>query len=347
MVENFSLDESLTRKKQRKLGHTIKSAANILTNGNANENSPLSYQLTNAINVIIRCSLRVSRMSYLKDENISKATNILKQITNIISNNEVEVMTKEISTNRIITISGVRAYLDENNTAWINLEDAARGLGFTQEKNGVEYVKWERVREYLRQFNFSPKVEKTDSNAFIPENIFYRLAMKANNATAEKFQALVADEILPTIRRTGSYSVSEYRPDTPAADAVYDIGKMADNIQSIFAVKRGIALSQAIDTVSIMRGVKLENLKQLLPPAEYEIGYLNATAIGKRLGTTPIKANQLLEKAKLQYKDGKNWRISEEGKNYGEEMPYTKNGHSDYQIRWNEAVIDILGNYLN
>ena len=145
--------------------------------------------------------------------------------------------------------------------------------------------------------------------------------MKAKNETAEKFQALVADEILPAIRKTGYYSMNEYRPDTPEADAVYDVGKVAGNIQSIFTVKRGIALAQAIDTVSVMRGVKLENLKELLPLADHEIGYLNATAIGKKLNVTPIKANQLLERANLQYKDGKKRRISEEGKNYGEEMP--------------------------
>ena len=40
---------------------------------------------------------------------------------------------------------------------------------------------------------------------FIPENIFYRLAMKAKNEVAEKFQAKVADEILPAIRKTGAY----------------------------------------------------------------------------------------------------------------------------------------------
>lgn len=40
---------------------------------------------------------------------------------------------------------------------------------------------------------------------FIPENIFYRLAMKAKNETAERFQALVADEIIPSIRKHGAY----------------------------------------------------------------------------------------------------------------------------------------------
>lgn len=40
---------------------------------------------------------------------------------------------------------------------------------------------------------------------FIPENIFYRLATKANNETAERFQAFVADEIIPSIRKHGAY----------------------------------------------------------------------------------------------------------------------------------------------
>ena len=49
----------------------------------------------------------------------------------------------------------------------------ARGLGFTQEKNGVEYVRWETVNNYLRELKFSQQVGK---DAYIPENIFYRLA---------------------------------------------------------------------------------------------------------------------------------------------------------------------------
>lgn len=104
---------------------------------------------------------------------------------------------------KILTINNVRAYIDENGVAQLNLEDCARGLGFTQVKNGTEYVKWERVYGYISNFPFSPQVEKDD---FIPENIFYRLAMKANNETAEKFQSIVCDEILPQIRKAGSYT---------------------------------------------------------------------------------------------------------------------------------------------
>lgn len=79
-------------------------------------------------------------------------------------------------------------------------------MGFTQtqNKNGTEYtsIRWERVEQYLAEFGFPHKWGK---DSYIPENVFYRLAMKANNPVAEKFQALVADEIIPSIRKTGSY----------------------------------------------------------------------------------------------------------------------------------------------
>lgn len=99
-------------------------------------------------------------------------------------------------------ICGVDCY-EQNGVAYLRLENVARGLGFTQEKNGVEYVRWETIRAYLSDLGFSQQVGKND---FIPENIFYRLAMKAKNETAEKFQALVADEIIPSIRKNGIYA---------------------------------------------------------------------------------------------------------------------------------------------
>ncbi len=79
----------------------------------------------------------------------------------------------------------------------------SRGLGFTDGSKGTEYVKWDRVRQYLSDLKFSTEVSK---DIFIPENIFYRLAMKARNETVETFQVRVADEILPSIRKHGIYA---------------------------------------------------------------------------------------------------------------------------------------------
>ena len=57
----------------------------------------------------------------------------------------------------LITISGVRGYIDETGTAQLNLEDVARGLGFTRvAESGNEVVRWERVRGYLEDLKVMP-----------------------------------------------------------------------------------------------------------------------------------------------------------------------------------------------
>ena len=115
-----------------------------------------------------------------------------------------------------MTIQDVRCYVDANGTAYLDAEAVARGLGITQMKNGVEYVRYDRISAWLKEFGFPHAVGKGD---FIPENMFYRLAMKANNAAAQKFQAKVADEILPSIRKHGVYMTPQaaekilYNPD--------------------------------------------------------------------------------------------------------------------------------------
>lgn len=109
--------------------------------------------------------------------------------------------------NEVLNISHVHGYMDkQTGTAYLNAEDVARGFGFTQEKNGVEYVRWETVNGYLRGFGFSQHVGKDD---FLPENMVYRLGFKASNEVAQKFQAVLADEVLPAIRRHGAYMTDQ------------------------------------------------------------------------------------------------------------------------------------------
>lgn len=108
--------------------------------------------------------------------------------------------------NDIITVSGISGYIDKAGVAQLNAADVARGWGFTQMKNGAEYVRWDRVNEYLHEFGFSPQVGKDD---FLPENMVYRLGFKANNETAQRFQAKLADEVLPALRKHGAYMTPE------------------------------------------------------------------------------------------------------------------------------------------
>ena len=108
------------------------------------------------------------------------------------------------------TFCGVRGY-EKEGVAYLHIEDVARGLGFAYKAaSGNEVVRWNRVEEYLIGFGFvaTSGDGANQHDYYIPENIFYRLCMKAKNEVAEAFQAKVADDIIPSIRKTGSYSVS-------------------------------------------------------------------------------------------------------------------------------------------
>ena len=98
----------------------------------------------------------------------------------------------------------VRTILNDDGSISINAEDAARGFGWTTvAKSGNEVVRWSRLNEYCKEIGFSQPVGKDD---YIPESLFYRLGMKASNAAAEKFQNWLAMKVIPSIRKTGSYS---------------------------------------------------------------------------------------------------------------------------------------------
>ncbi len=96
----------------------------------------------------------------------------------------------------------VRAIKNKDGSISINAEDTARGFGFTQIKNKKEYVRWETLNTYCKEFGFSQQVGKDD---FIPESLFYLLGMKANNDVARKFQTWLAIDVIPAVRKTGQY----------------------------------------------------------------------------------------------------------------------------------------------
>ena len=130
----------------------------------------------------------------------------------------------------ILTFDGVHCYLKADGTAYLKLEDVARGLGFTTvATSGNEVIRWSRVRKYLQELN-APACGDTD---YIPEQVFYMLAMKANNEAAKEFQRKIAYEIIPEIRKTGHYSNKEnskrvYKAVYNFLYEHYDISEYAD-----------------------------------------------------------------------------------------------------------------------
>ena len=187
---------------------------------------------------------------------------------------------------QILNVDGIECY-EKDGTAYLKLETVARGLGFTTTQNisGKEYtnVRWNRVDEYLKEIGFATCGKRPD---FIPENIFYRLAMKARNEVAEKFQAKVADEIIPSIRKHGLY----------ATDNVID--QILDNPDF------GIELLTKLKEERAAR-VEAERKNAILMHVNKTY---TMTEIAKELGMkSAIQLNKLLVEKKIQYQVNGTW----------------------------------------
>ena len=114
----------------------------------------------------------------------------------------------------VVNVENIRGYVDQTSgVVFLNLEDVCKGLGFTEHAaSGNITIRWRTVQNYLLAIENQGIATSCDGNVlrgiypeYIPENVFYMLAMKANNETATAFQLRIANEILPMIRRTGMY----------------------------------------------------------------------------------------------------------------------------------------------
>lgn len=77
--------------------------------------------------------------------------------------------------------------------------DVAKALGYSNPRKAIlDHCKGVVKRD-------TPTSSGIQSMSYINEGDLYRLIMKSKLPSAEKFESWVMDEVLPTIRKTGSY----------------------------------------------------------------------------------------------------------------------------------------------
>lgn len=226
--------------------------------------------------------------------------------------------------NEIITINGVQCY-EENGTAFLKLETVARGLGFTEmAASGNECVRWRTIRKYLGDLGIATSCDENELPDFIPENIFYRLAMKAKNETAEKFQALVADEIIPSIRKTGGYIAGQ--------EQLTDAELMARAL--MVAQKTIESRTEEVKSLKLANAVQQQQIAELNPKATYYDLVLqcpdlvSVTEIAKDYGKSAKWLNKILAEHKIQYSQRGIWLLHQKYAKCGytstKKNPYSK-----------------------
>ncbi len=178
----------------------------------------------------------------------------------------------------------------------------------------------------------------------INESGLYSAILKSRKPEAKRFKRWVTREVLPAIRKTGRYALSG-TPALPAPtqDRVSSILLIGEAVAKVPGVKPGIAMAATLTCIHENTGLAVETLRRALPAANEAIYSLNATQLGKLLGLSAKATNQRLVQHGLQFRNERDeWELTESGEAWAEAMPYSRNGHSGYQILWNPAVAEQL-----
>jgi prophage antirepressor-like protein len=234
----------------------------------------------------------------------------------------------------------VRIVLDENSEPWFVAADVAQSLDYRMASD---------MTRSLDDDERGTQIVRTPSGdqemLVINESGLYSAILKSRKPEAKRFKRWVTHEVLPSIRKTGSYAApgSVAALPAPTQDRVHAILLIGEAVAKVPGVKAGIAMAATLTCIHDNTGLAIEHLRRALPVANEPICSLNPTQLGERLELSARSVNLRLQSHGLQFKNDRDeWELTESGKRWAEALPYSRNGHSGYQILWNPEVVDVI-----
>lgn len=112
--------------------------------------------------------------------------------------------------------------IDINGKPYFNANDVASALGYSNTNDAVR----RHCRGCVK--HDTPTSSGVQSITFIPEGDIYRLVMRSKLPGAERFESWVCDEVLPSIRKKGSYELPQ-----SYADALRQLADKAEEAERL------------------------------------------------------------------------------------------------------------------
>ena len=177
--------------------------------------------------------------------------------------------------------------MEINGEPWFVGKDVAASLGYERATKAIS----DRVdKEDIDEVPIQDSIGRMQKTPIINESGVYALIFGSKLPNAKKFKHWVTSEILPTIRKTGTYSITQHKPDSYMIENPADRARRwAEEYEEKLALESKIAEQQP----------KVEYHDAVLNKS----GLLTTTAIAKDLGFKSAKQlNDLLKRDRVIYK---------------------------------------------
>lgn len=237
--------------------------------------------------------------------------------------------TFENSTLRVVEIDG---------EPWFVGKDVAEALGYADPTTAIRsHCKGVQKRHPL------PTPGGTQELRILAEPDVLRLIVNSTLPSAERIERWLFEEVLPSIRKTGSYSVKP----KPALRIVATDFRAALSIAKTAGLKGNQAILAADKAVQRVCGVTpLALIDATHLTAEVKARHYTPTELGQRYSESGQAFNRRLEKAGLQVKNTANqWIATPKGEPHALLCDVGK-AHSSgvpvQQLRWLETVMNLL-----
>ncbi|MBL0419783.1 Bro-N domain-containing protein [Ramlibacter sp. AW1] len=234
----------------------------------------------------------------------------------------------------------VRMVMDAHLEPWFVAADVCAALDLPETHKAIA-----RLDDDEKGRNSIPTPGGNQDMSVVNESGLFNLVLGSRKPEAKRFKRWVTHEVLPSIRKTGSYASAGAVAALPAPtqDRVNAILSIGEAIAKVPGVKPGIAMAATLTVIHENTGLVVESLRKVLPAANEPICSLNPTQIGERIGLSARAVNARLQSQGLQFKNDRDeWELTESGKAWAEALPFSRNGHSGYQILWNPGVTDLM-----
>ncbi len=183
--------------------------------------------------------------------------------------------------------NGVRT-LTQNNEPWFVLADVCKILSIQHIKDTVSRLDIDEVG----QTEVIDRLGRKQKAYIINESGLYTVILRSDKPQAKTFRKWVTSEVLPTIRKTGGYTVAQSNDDYKARTlAVKEQNAKIRTAQLMFKIaeKTNTKYREVLQS----RITQLLTGEYLLPLPEVEARTLSATEIGERLGISAHKVGML------------------------------------------------------